>query len=365
MKWMINRLKYLQTGQSNNRLQHIIAVTFFFSGSALNLTGFVSNLVLGMYFWLNFPSLFFGLLWLIIPFAFPDKTQKLVKPALLFVAFAYMPFMFFINSGIDGPMVMYFIMVIFFIAIAFRDAQRIVVMGLVLVWYLLVLLAGHYFPQFVSEYTGNQSRLLDIFFAFLFISIISAVLASVVLKVYDVEHKRVNELLEELQAKNDELYKLSIRDGLTGLYNRRYFLECLENEIAASNASGLPICLLMIDIDHFKVINDTYGHSVGDEIIKLLVKSTRNCLRDHDVFGRYGGEEFTVLLPNCSFDDGRRIAQRICDNAADQRYRKSIGFTVSVGLAAYIPGESAQRLIDRSDKNLYTAKNNGRNRVEY
>ncbi len=169
--------------------------------------------------------------------------------------------------------------------------------------------------------------------------------------------------------KNEELKRISITDPLTGLLNRRYFQERMSEEIERSRRHHLPLSLIMLDVDDFKSVNDTLGHPVGDEALKIVARCLRNCIRTIDVAARYGGEEFTVILPQTSKADARIIAERICAEV----YRLDLPFakadqklllSVSLGLATYPEdAESLEGLVRNADIALYTAKFQGKNRV--
>jgi diguanylate cyclase (GGDEF)-like protein len=162
---------------------------------------------------------------------------------------------------------------------------------------------------------------------------------------------------------------LATIDSLSGLYNRRYFFSVSEKIFSQSKQSGDSISLLMIDIDFFKKINDTYGHSVGDEVIRFLGSNIKNFIRKTDIICRYGGEEFTLLLPDSEIkiavEIGERIRKFFQDSfvlASDQK----ISFTVSIGISTKDAStESLNDLLIKADKMLYEAKNNGRNQIGY
>lgn len=172
-----------------------------------------------------------------------------------------------------------------------------------------------------------------------------------------------------LHSMTETLKEISITDSLTGLFNRRYFYERLTEEMERTKRHGLPTCLIMLDIDNFKMVNDTYGHQVGDEVLKWLSQLLRNTIRTIDVASRYGGEEFTVILPNTTKDDARIIAERTCATIAKKsRLQKKMPqlnrLTVSVGLASFPEDASSiHELINHSDKALYQAKQLGKNKV--
>ncbi len=184
---------------------------------------------------------------------------------------------------------------------------------------------------------------------------------------------------ESLQQSNAEIAELKIRmadirsealtDPLTGLANRRAFSEELTDGMADASSHGTPLCLLMLDIDHFKSFNDTYGHQLGDEVIRLVAGSMSTSIDENGTAARYGGEEFAVVLPGISLTDAEAIAEKIREVVAGQRIvrktsRQTLGsVTLSVGVAQYQHGQTEDDLVARADAALYEAKNAGRNCV--
>jgi diguanylate cyclase len=172
-----------------------------------------------------------------------------------------------------------------------------------------------------------------------------------------------------LQALIDGLCELSSRDALTGLANRRSFDAALDREIDRVARSGEPALLLMLDIDHFKRVNDSYGHKVGDLVIRAVAEGLADCVRPMDLPARVGGEEFAVILPNCPPAFGQTVAERIRVRVESKIISASpsqqLGVTVSVG-GAYAPQwvRSTPALwCERADLQLYRAKSEGRNRT--
>ncbi|HEY0843942.1 MAG TPA: diguanylate cyclase [Noviherbaspirillum sp.] len=158
---------------------------------------------------------------------------------------------------------------------------------------------------------------------------------------------------------------IASHDQLTGAYGRAAFIELLKKELTRSRRNGQPLALLMFDLDHFKAVNDRFGHATGDRVIIDFVHRTKHLLRSADSIGRYGGEEFVALLPETSTDEARIVAERICKGIAEANAEGLPEYTVSVGLAVAIHGnEAAENLLSRADEALYLAKKNGRNRVE-
>jgi two-component system cell cycle response regulator len=168
---------------------------------------------------------------------------------------------------------------------------------------------------------------------------------------------------KELEA---ELRKLATTDPLTGIANRRRFLDKAPKEVTRSQRYGRDLSVLMLDVDRFKAINDRYGHAVGDQVLCRLVEVCKDALREHDIIGRLGGEEFAILLPETALDTARTVAERLRKNIETTTVDgESVHFTVSFGVAQ-VKGsdETAEEVIRRADEALYRAKRSGRNRVE-
>jgi diguanylate cyclase (GGDEF)-like protein/PAS domain S-box-containing protein len=165
-----------------------------------------------------------------------------------------------------------------------------------------------------------------------------------------------------------ELMRLATTDSLTGVANRRHFIEQLEIELAHVIRFGKPTAFLMVDIDHFKRVNDTYGHATGDAVLKHFTELTKQRLRRVDMIGRLGGEEFGIMLPGTDFSGAVIFAERLRSYVADtpaQSSNETIPITVSIGIAMFGAGDDASdTIMARADDALYRAKESGRNRVE-
>jgi len=177
----------------------------------------------------------------------------------------------------------------------------------------------------------------------------------------------LNDAHETLKKKNEELEKLSITDSLTGLFNRRQLMEVLEIEGRRNLRHQRPFSVLMLDVDRFKKLNDTYGHLAGDEVLKKLAWILKQETRDVDHAARYGGEEFLIMLPDTNIDGASEVGERIRARIEREKYAfdgKEMKVTASIGIACCpVEGGAAEALIARADKALYKAKRGGRNRV--
>lgn len=166
----------------------------------------------------------------------------------------------------------------------------------------------------------------------------------------------------------NKVKKLAITDSLTGIYNHGFLYECLCKEYAKSERYKAPLSFLMLDIDYFKKVNDTYGHPQGDAVLCKLSQILKNNIRVYDTLGRYGGEEFSIILPESKLEDGINLAERIRKKVEQYNFgdvNKVIKCTISIGVSSYpCPDvKNLEDLISRTDKALYNAKAEGRNRV--
>ncbi len=156
-------------------------------------------------------------------------------------------------------------------------------------------------------------------------------------------------------------------DGLTGAWNHVGILTILERELLRADRTGESLGIIMIDVDHFKAVNDTHGHRCGDHVLKEIASQVSSVLRPYDLLGRYGGEEFTIVAPGCDLDKTYELAERIRLRVASHSFGfngRTMNLTVSVGVAAYASGRTLESLLRTADKGLYLAKSHGRNRVE-
>ena len=166
---------------------------------------------------------------------------------------------------------------------------------------------------------------------------------------------------------HEEIYQLATIDPLTGLYNRRHFLELLEREMARTASHGRPLSLLIIDLDHFKLINDRHGHPAGDAVLKQVASVLGGSATGEIIVARIGGEEFAAVLPECEVAEANAYAEQLCRSIAALELHEEAGaqqVTVSIGVAGFSAGmANVGALLAAADAQLYLAKHNGRNRV--
>lgn len=171
-----------------------------------------------------------------------------------------------------------------------------------------------------------------------------------------------------------EILKHATLDALTGFNNRRQLEERIKQEVSSAKRQKRNLCAIMTDVDFFKSANDTYGHAVGDLVLKTISRVIKMQLRDYDIAGRYGGEEFSIILPYTKLSEAQMVAERLRKAVEKTKIdiskvnsdvtEKNIGVTISLGVAEYSPDDDENTLLQKADKALYRAKENGRNRVE-
>jgi diguanylate cyclase (GGDEF)-like protein len=169
----------------------------------------------------------------------------------------------------------------------------------------------------------------------------------------------------ELEERNTQLAEIASSDGLTGLKNHRFFRESLEDQFVIARRRGLPLSVVMIDVDQFKSFNDSFGHPAGDDVLREVAKILRSCVRDHDVVARYGGEEYAVLLPATDVQASRILGERL-RVAIESHPWPLRPITISLGVSTMQPRLLvATGLLDQADRSLYQSKAGGRNRVTH
>ncbi|MBU0682383.1 MAG: diguanylate cyclase [Proteobacteria bacterium] len=177
-------------------------------------------------------------------------------------------------------------------------------------------------------------------------------------------NKRLQRVNNELKIKNKRLQESAVTDSLTNLYNHRHIIERLQEHVSASERYQRDLSVMMFDIDFFKKVNDTYGHPFGDEVLEQVSNTLREVIRTVDIAGRYGGEEFLVVMPETGLSKAKAIAERIRLALEALTWKHPIKVTISAGVAMWKKCESASELISRADTLLYEAKQGGRNQIK-
>ena len=259
--------------------------------------------------------------------------------------------------------------------------------GVLLLVYILILIFGIYKLNtrsflYVSVFTlvtyGIDIAILRHFRAEsvnLNIEYLQWLVLSLVLVAFSIIGGHISSLRKNLRISQSELEKsvaiikeMSIRDELTGVYNRRHLMELLEHEYHRISRGGARFSVAMLDIDHFKSVNDSHGHQTGDEVLRAVSDVIRTSLRSADFCGRYGGEEFLLVMTQTNINGALLCAERVRSTIERSRFPNlgtDFKVTVSLGVAEFAGKEDIPTMIGRADKALYRAKESGRNRVEY
>ena len=222
-----------------------------------------------------------------------------------------------------------------------------------------ILLAPYLIGTAIVKLSLGAADLRDVILVVAIAQVVSLLIGFLALSFSNLER-----LIRVQQRKAERLIR---RDTLTGALNRRAFTEQAEREIERRGAPGAGLSLLFVDLDHFKNINDRLGHSVGDRVLKRLIRVTRSCLRSRDCVARWGGEEFLVLLPDTDRAGAQLISEKIRQRIAIECFaelEEELRVTVSIGCTELTSGDSLEELVCRADSALYRAKHKGRNRTE-
>lgn len=290
--------------------------------------------------------------------------------SLLLLCFVFYPSQYLGNYGIDGAQEQVGIAVAIAATSVLSGWRRASVIVATVVTTCVLFLFEQQQPGAFSEYASRESRFADVLATTILIG--SALVAVFVIMQTSYERERqkardyaavierVNRELEDALQKNQEL---ALTDQLTGLPNRRSFDTLLEVKLPEAERYRRPLSLVVMDVDHFKAVNDTFGHTVGDRILADIAAIVRGQLRASDLCARWGGEELVVLCPETTLAGAIVLAERLRSVVEEHAFPVERGITVSLGVSEYGPGDDADTLFARADRALYAAKRGGRNRV--
>lgn len=284
---------------------------------------------------------------------------SLTVPQMIIGTVGAMVTVYFTNEG-RGVMLMLYLVVFVFGVFRFNVLQFLQFAMFSLASYGVVIL---------GLYVNHPDK-VDLRLEFLQLIVLAAVLPwfSVVGGYISRLRTKLNRINTDLTGALAMIEKLAVRDDLTGVFNRRKMIEILRREKALADRSGTAFSICLFDLDYFKHVNDTYGHLVGDEVLRTLTKEVQKELRASDSISRYGGEEFVVILSNTDLDGSLEYAERIrkrTEEIVHPELHDHRNVTISIGVVSYTSDESIESLLARADKALYAAKANGRNRIEF
>lgn len=326
-----------------------IYTIFFFESYLLSILSATANLLLGR------GILSAAMQWGYVAFCTglvlaPTRIRlALQKPQLLFITFIYIPFLYFQTAGYDGTAVLFALLGVFLLAVVFEGRTRILVIASNIVVYLACIVINYHWPQLVLPHAGLSAKIAD-----LCVALVLCMVGLAVMTVY---------ITQAFENKNRELERLTYTDPLTGAFNRRFLTDCLQRELINSAETGRPLCVMMMDLDLFKNLNDTYGHGFGDEVLRRFYDAAHNVLREYDILARYGGEEFAAVLHGVRLGRALEISERVRHAVSELELSDGVQITVSIGVTEAQRADTVESILNRADACLYKAKQSGRNCV--
>jgi diguanylate cyclase (GGDEF)-like protein len=340
-------------------------IVFVFAGIMMNLLGLISDSITMNY---TFYSLFVKILFtfvLTVSFLcarFMKIWRWTVPVTVLFIPLFFLPGGWLTNGGIIGGFQYYpVIMGMMIAAMSYRSLRNVAVMLHFIILGILI-----FTPEFrdgIADWSSARSLELEVAMNRRMAHLMITMIMTTLLFIIYVKRLRRQHWL--LKHHSEKLKKLSITDDLTGVGNHRYIMDELVKEVERAARYGSDLCVLMLDIDNFKKINDTKGHLCGDNVLKSIGETLAKRLRNSDRIGRYGGEEFLIILPEQTLDNGLIVAEKLRELISMIKV-ESCGIesvTASIGVALWKKDEPVESILSRADKAMYLAKESGRNRV--
>jgi diguanylate cyclase (GGDEF)-like protein len=291
-----------------------------------------------------------------------DISRNISVFVLLFI---YTPILWIYNGGSASGIPYYIILFASFLiilSISYKNShsKKTINFYILIIYSFIVtglVLLELFFPQLFYKFDNQPARYFDMIVSMLFALVGNYFILRAFIGLYYKQLDQINEYSERLE-------KLVVRDSMTNLYNHAFIITRLSEEINKCVRYHSPLSILMIDIDHFKHINDTYGHAFGDEVLIKIAQSIQSSCRNVDIVARYGGEEFLVVLPETNSASAFILSNRITRIIHNVQFKQEIIVTISGGITAYIDGDTTSTLIERSDLLLYEAKKEGRDRIK-
>jgi diguanylate cyclase (GGDEF)-like protein len=319
----------------------ILSVVVFFIFGSIYITN--GNTLLGAL------ELFFGLLLILNLYGYNIHDNQKIASLILLFSIYIMSLVIYVTGGIGNTGYLWLLFIPIFTFVLLEDKiAKVSLIGYVLVLFFLETL--HYIDVWNSPYSMAEVRQTFLVFGiFIYIIYFNEMLKMGVKKV--------------LAKKNAELKRLSTMDHLTNIYNRSYIFELVKIEMQRSKRNKKPMSLIFFDIDNFKNINDTYGHSRGDELLKRSCELFKNITRKVDTIGRWGGEEFIIVCSETDLDSAKDLCERLRYELSMHKFSFDEEITASFGVVQYNFTYSIDELIEKADNCMYEAKKSGKNKV--
>lgn len=353
MKLIIERIikKYNSSSIENKTILIIFILGIIFSVFATTV-----NIVLKLGIQNIFGSAFIGVLslFLLMIFSYGKDRSGFEYFIVILLTVIIYPYFWFFNGGTQGPTPYFFIFNTLIIAIFSNKLKIYPVIILNFSVFISLFIIEYKFPERIIPYNLKLSRFIDIGITYILISLFILVVLIKVMTEY-------NNKIKELNLSRKKLEKLATVDSLSGLYNRRYAMDKLNKNVSSMNNE---FSIIMIDIDNFKIINDSYGHSIGDDVIITIGNTLKDNLRSSDIISRIGGEEYFIILEKTNEQQAKIKAENIRKTIENLKWFDS-NLNVTVSLGVYTPKnhERTDEVMKIVDEFLYIAKNNGKNKV--
>ncbi|HWQ72986.1 MAG TPA: GGDEF domain-containing protein [Desulfitobacteriaceae bacterium] len=295
---------------------------------------------------------------------FKKKYILPVYGALLLLTLIFIPLLWIYNGGLSSSIPFFYLFIIGLSAILLNKLKYKLILGIQIAVLTALLSIEFYYPDSIIKYNSETAVFIDKAIALIIIGFTMFIMLIKIMKEY---HRTIDKLRvaqEKLKKSNDVLYQASITDDLTGLYNRGRIIELLSGLIE-SGGQQKGISIVMMDIDHFKKINDTYGHQVGDLVLTKISASIRKHFRNTDFIGRIGGEEFLILMPDTKLETAFKRAEDIRKYIEGLKWDYAqLHVTISGGIYNFSESESCDTALNKVDIALYQAKSSGRNLIK-
>jgi diguanylate cyclase (GGDEF)-like protein len=341
-------------------LDHLVFLYTAGAGIFLSIFGLGYNMLIGIGIF-TLPVLVIYLTVIIVSVLYSVVKNRWYGAAVIvlgFSAFVLLPFLWFTIGGVTGTTAPMMLTCGICIAIVFKGAVRTFMLTLEAVMLVAFIALEYHFPDIIIPYATRTEHYADLAFGVTMSFIVNCILVYTVVGEYVKVRDEKTCLVRRLEV-------LSLTDALTGLYNRRFLSASIDEEMRRAYDTGSQLTLCILDIDHFKKINDTYGHEYGDEVLFNIAQIMKAYLTEGEIYGRYGGEEFVVLFPGKTPMKALPKIRTLCDYIREHGWDHDKPVTVSGGLSSYTKGISYSDFVDAADKNLYRAKREGRDKVIY